>query len=149
MSAKQNWFDKWVLRNGSYKVVALFVALVLWVAILGRKDFVTTHEMELTWKLPVNGMIRNRVSEIVRVKIGGPRLAIKRFKDSNQKLTIDLRHAGFGQANLRIQENDFILPSKVRLISIAPSFLSVDIRRSLKTNGAPKGTEKKNDEVTR
>ena len=129
---KPGFFEKWIYTNGSYKIVALFVALVLWVAILGRKDFILTHELKLAFTLPVNTEVKNDVSNLVKVKIGGPRLAVKRFKEANPEITIDLRRAGLGRTNLRIQESDFVLPPKVRLIAISPSFLSVEIHEKLK-----------------
>lgn len=128
MTGKGGFFQKWVFENGSYKIVALFVALVLWVAILGRKDFIMTYELPLNFSLPVDTEVRHDVSNQVRVRIGGPRLALKRFRDANTQLTIDLRRAGLGRTNLRIQESDFVLPPKVRLIAISPSFLSVEIQ---------------------
>ena len=124
---KERFFDKWIVENGSYKIVALFVALVLWVAILGRKDFVLSHEMPIEVLVPAQSRMVYDIPKVVRVRIGGPRLALKRFKDSNAVLKIDLRRAGMGRTSLRIQESDFILPQKVRLISISPGFLSVDI----------------------
>ena len=125
----EKFVEKWVFRNGSYKVVALFVALVLWVAILGRKDFVLTHELPLELSISGSMLMVTDVVDIVRVKIGGPRLALKRFRDSNPKLTIDLRQAGSGRTSFRIQESDFVLPPKVRLIAVSPSFLSVELGR--------------------
>ena len=52
MKQQQSLFEKYVLENGSYKLVALFVALVLWVAILGRKDFVMTYELPIQLLVP-------------------------------------------------------------------------------------------------
>ena len=31
----------------SFKIVSLFVALILWISILGRRDFVSTKEVEV------------------------------------------------------------------------------------------------------
>ena len=125
--SKKGFFHRWVMQNGRYKVVALFVALVLWVAILGRKDFVLTHEIPLFLKLPPKTEVTAPMSKAVRVRVGGPRLALKRFRDSNKKLDVNLTRVGLGRTNLRIQENDFVVPPKVRIISISPSFLSVDV----------------------
>ena len=74
-------------------------------------------------------MIANDVSKRVRVKVGGPRLASKRFSDQNEEIVINLKRAGIGRTSFRIQENDFRVPQKVRLIAVSPSFVSVEIRR--------------------
>ena len=144
--SREAFLQKWVLKNGSYKLVSLFVALVLWVAILGRKDFSLTHELPIEFKLPKKTYIANDVSDIVRVKIGGPRLALKRFTAANDKIVIDLRRAGIGRTNLRIQESEFELPRKVRLIAISPSFLSIEVRRQPKVTKEIRPKEPKETE---
>lgn len=128
---KPGFFRRWVLQNGSYKIVALFVALVLWVAILGRKDFVISYEVPLTLKLPKNTEQIMPMVKTVRVKVGGPRLAIKRFREGNQELVINLSRVHLGRTSFRIQENDFFMPAKVRLIAISPSFLSLEVARKI------------------
>ena len=90
--------------------------------------------------LPKNMALSSDIIGEVRVKIGGPRLALKRFKDANETLTIDLRRAGEGRTSFRIQESDFILPPKVRLIAVSPSFLSVDLHQD-STPTSPKESE--------
>lgn len=124
----KSFAEKWIFQNGSYKLVALFVALVLWVAILGRKDFVMTMDLPMNFHLPEQTEIVNDVVRTVKVKVGGPRLALKRFQKANKKLQISLRRAGIGRMTFRVQENDFVIPPKVRLIAVSPSFLSIEIR---------------------
>lgn len=116
-----------IMENGSYKVVSLFVALVLWVAILGRKDFELNHKVALKFQIPAYAKVSNRVTDQVRIRVSGPRLALKRFSDANSDLKIDLRGVGIGRTNLRIHEDDFVLPNGIRVLTISPSFLSIDI----------------------
>ena len=36
-----------LFENGSYKLVALFISLILWLTILGRREFVVNKEIEV------------------------------------------------------------------------------------------------------
>src|SRR4051812_844642 len=79
-----------ILENGSYKLVALFVTLILWVTILGRRDFVLSKEVDLEFLLPKNLVIAEQINRRVMVKVSGPRTALKKFAQNPGTITIDL-----------------------------------------------------------
>ncbi|MBK7892579.1 MAG: hypothetical protein IPJ84_17540 [Bdellovibrionales bacterium] len=46
MKRTTSWKDS-LFENGIYKIVSLVVTLILWVTILGRRDFVLTKDMDV------------------------------------------------------------------------------------------------------
>lgn len=115
-------------KNGSYKVVALFVSLVLWVTILGRKDIVLTHEVDLQIHLAPNQVLRNELPKKVQVRLSGPRMGLKKFAKSEELITLDLAHLQAGRQRVEIPKESLALPLGVKVVSITPAKVRADIR---------------------
>lgn len=121
-------FEKYILNNGSYKLVALFVSLVLWVTLLGRKDLILNHEMDIQYLLNPNHVITNRKIEKVQVKISGPRTSLKKFTQTDKVITLNLERLSPGKTTVKINKSALNLPVGVRIIRIAPENISLNIR---------------------
>ena len=65
--------------NLSYKFVALGVATILWVSMLGRKDSTMTKDFELQILLGQHLEVTTPTPQIVRVELAGPRVALKKI----------------------------------------------------------------------
>lgn len=121
---------KWknmIVENGSYKLVALFVTLILWVTILGRRDFVTSRDMDIEFLLPRSIAIAesNRVRRVT-VKVSGPRVALKKFSQSPGTITIDLgRQAEPGPVKAVIAPRNVEVPFGVKVISVTPDVINI------------------------
>jgi YbbR domain-containing protein len=86
----QDWKSK-ALENLSYKIVAFFVTLILWITILGRRDIVLTKEVDLEFLLPpAMSLIENNIDRKIEVKVSGPRIALKKFAQNPGTITVDL-----------------------------------------------------------
>ena len=118
----------WIFENGSYKLVALFVTLILWVTILGRRDFVEARDMELDFLLPQGvavsetGLVRK-----VSVKVSGSRMALKRFKQAPGGIAIDLSKSQVGPIRVVITSRSVDTPPGVRVVSIAPDVINLSL----------------------
>tara|TARA_Y100000817_G_C16751744_1_gene497346 strand:+ start:538 stop:960 length:423 start_codon:yes stop_codon:yes gene_type:complete len=121
-------FQRLVTDNGSYKVVALFVSLALWVTILGRKDLILNHDMQLQLLTNTNHVIRNKIRETVRVKVSGPRSGLKKFTQSGEVISINLEKVEPGRRTIKIPKDGLNLPLGVKVLSITPSRIQVSIR---------------------
>ena len=134
---KLHW-QNWLLENGSYKLVALFVTLILWITILGRRDFVLTREMDVEFLLPKAVLLENATGgplseRKITVKVSGPRTALKRFGQSPGSVTVDLTkiqiQEGQGKSiSAPIQARNIELPFGVKLVSVSPDSLSLVLR---------------------
>ncbi len=126
MTLKQR-FNKYVLHNGSYKLVALFVSLVLWVTLLGRADLVLSHKMELKFSMIPSRAITNRVYKNVQVKISGPRSGLKRFTENERLIFLNLEKLPLGKSRVLINKESLNLPVGVKVISIKPPSIKIII----------------------
>lgn len=113
--------------NLSYKLVALFVALILWVSILGRRDFVATKEIEISFLTPSGYSVVSQSVDRIKVKISGPQPLMKKFKDKNMNLTIDATENQSGVFEFDIYQGLIDLPAGLRILSIKPNSIKVEI----------------------
>ncbi len=116
-----------IVENGSYKLVALFVTLILWVTILGRRDFVMNRDMDIEFLLPRSVTIaESKTVRRVSVKVSGPRVALKKFSQSPATITIDLgRQAEPGPVKAVIAPRNVEVPFGVKVISVTPDVINV------------------------
>ncbi len=129
MKRASNWKD-YVFENGSYKLVSLFVTLILWVTILGRRDFMLTKDMDIEFLLPKAAVLELSQGERkVSVKVSGPRTALKKFAQSPGSITFDLTKAEVFEKNTKIrtviQTKNIEVPFGVKVVTIDPPALDV------------------------
>jgi len=112
-----------LFENMSYKIVALFISLILWVTILGRRDFQVTKTIELDVVAPIGLVVESQSVERVKLKVSGPRTALRRFLEtgSGPVLTVDVSSEGLGEHRVVIPTQRLDLPFGVKVISVHPS----------------------------
>ena len=117
-------------NNLSYKVVSLFVALILWVTILGRRDFVLNKNIELDLIIGQGKTLVSQTAEVVKVKVSGPRNALRQFLQNsmNNSLTLDLSGLPVGTSEVDIPSSRIELPIGVKLLGIKPDKIFVEIK---------------------
>ena len=115
-----------ISENGSYKMVALVVAMVLWVTMQGRKDTVLTRDLEIQVLLGPNLAITNPIPQVVKVEISGPRIALKKMGERVTPFVVDLADARPGRHTVRMSKAGLNLPIGARVLSLQPEeFLAV------------------------
>ncbi len=118
------------LNNLSYKIVSLFVALILWISILGRRDFVTTREMEINLIVSADMSIVSQSQDKVRVKLSGSQPVLKKYKDSLKSIVFDLSDREEGLIDIDIPTSRIDVPSGVRVLSVKPNLIRVEISKN-------------------
>ncbi|MFZ4403628.1 MAG: CdaR family protein [Pseudobdellovibrionaceae bacterium] len=112
-----------------YKVVALLIAVILWLTILGRRDFVLTRGVDLDFVAAQGYVIKAQAVDRVKVKVSGPRTALKKYLESgfSQSLTIDISQLkeGFSDVEIPLQKID--VPLGVKVLSLKPSVVRLEI----------------------
>lgn len=118
-----------VTENLSYKVVSLLIALILWVTILGRRDFSITKTIDVELVPASSQVVLQQSTDIVRVKVSGPRTALKRFIESgmSQLITIDVSKFPDGEMEVEIPSKQIDVPFGVKVISIKPATIKAKI----------------------
>jgi YbbR domain-containing protein len=123
-------FQSLIMENGSYKLVALFVTLILWVTILGRRDFITSKDVDVEFLLPKSMVIAGSIEQRVSVKVSGPRIAIKKFSQNPGTITLDLARAHIGNNRVVITARNVEVPFGVKVISVTPDLISVGLTKN-------------------
>jgi len=119
-----------IFENLSYKIVALLISLILWMTILGRRDFEVTRNVELDIVPPVGMVVASQTAERVKVKVAGPRTALRRFLEGGGPiLSLDLSHNEVGTYSVTIPTQKLDLPFGVKVISIKPADIEVRLQK--------------------
>jgi YbbR domain-containing protein len=122
---KSSLFD-----NLSYKIVALAVATILWVSMIGRKDTILVKEFELQVLLGPNIELESPIPQLVKVELVGPRVALKKINQMSPVFTVDLTGARVGRQIIELSRNGLNLPIGARVQSIEPHEFTASLRES-------------------
>jgi YbbR domain-containing protein len=127
---KRRWSNV-VTENFSYKLVALFISLILWLTILGRRDFVLSKNIDLELVTAPGTQVVAQTTDHVKLKVSGPRSALKKFMDSSlaQTLTMDLSQRGEGVLYVDIPLNRIEVPMGVKILGVRPNQIQVEVVR--------------------
>lgn len=126
---RNSFFRTFVLENFSYKMVALFIALILWITILGRRDFVMTKNVEVDLLTAPGFSVVSQTSDAVKVKVNGPRTALKKFIDSasSHSIALDISDRGAGFVDVSIPQQRIEVPFGVKIIGIRPNVIRAEV----------------------
>jgi YbbR domain-containing protein len=131
-----------VSENFSYKVVALFISLILWLTILGRRDFVLSKNIEIDWVTATGTHVVAQTADHIKVKVSGPRSALKKFMESSlsQTMVIDISQRGEGVIYVDIPSNKIEVPLGVKILGVRPNQIQVEVLKNKeKTDDGEKG----------
>ncbi len=118
-----------ILDNWHFKVISLFVALILWVTVSGRRDFVFTKVVALEFLTAQGHLVLAQTNDRIRVRVSGPRSSLKAFMDSqsSQTLQIDISQLGDGSFDVDIPGNKIEVPVGVKILGIRPNVIRVEV----------------------
>ncbi len=116
--------DNWVA-----KIMALVIALFLWTTVMGRRDFVLTKVMNLEIMTSENQTVLAQTADRIRVRVSGPRSALKQFIDDpkTQKLVLDLSGGRIGVTEVDIPTQQIQTPLGVKVLSVRPNMIRVEV----------------------
>lgn len=116
-------------ENFSYKLVSLFIALILWLTILGRRDFSLTKNIDVELIPAAGAVVTLQSAESIKVKVSGPRAALKKFMESgmSQLVSIDISKRGEGDVDVEIPLKQIDVPFGVKVISIKPTTIRAHV----------------------
>jgi YbbR domain-containing protein len=117
-----------VTDNFSYKLVALGVAMILWMSMLSKKDSTLSKDFEVQLLLPTNIENVSPVPQLVRVEVAGPRLIIKKLNQMNPVFMVDLTSAKLGRQIVHLTQEGLNLPIGSKILSIEPSEFVVQLK---------------------
>lgn len=125
---KKPW-TSYVTENFSYKMVALFISLILWLTILGRRDFVLSKKIDIELQTNPKQVVVAQTADNIRVKVSGPRAALKKFMDNpqTQSILIDISERGEGVLDIDVPLNKIEIPMGVRILGVRPNVIRAEV----------------------
>jgi len=121
-------FREQVFSNGTYKAVALVASVILWLTILGRKDAVMIKDFNVEFLVKQHHIVVKHGDNRIKMKVKGPRMALKKFSQIDESIVINLNENGPGVYSVRIpKDGNLDLPFGVRVLSVEPQDMKVTI----------------------
>ncbi len=129
MKSMKSLGQRILTENLSYKAVSLFIALILWITILGRRDFTVTRSLEIDFMVSNSQVLLNQNTDHVKIKVIGPRMALRRFMDTEtgQVISLDLSAYQEGSYDVEIPSGKIDVPFGVKVLSMNPNHVQVKI----------------------
>jgi YbbR-like protein len=122
-----------ITRNLGWKLGSLALAVLLWFAILGEPELVTTHTAPILYKnLPRGLLIGSDALDQVRVELRGPSGKLSPDRLAEMAVLLDLSGVqGQGERTFTLSDADFLMPQGVTFLRSVPSQLRVRFARSM------------------
>lgn len=120
-----------LFENTSYKVASLFIALLLWVTLIGRRDFIYTKTMNVEIKTAAGMSVATQTADRIRVRVSGSRAALKKYMETgSQPVQLDISDQPLGVVEVDIPPARLDLPAGVRLLSVRPNVIRAEVVRA-------------------
>lgn len=125
----KRWRERLSTDNGS-KLLALFLALILWTILMSRKQSILTKEFSLDFLLKPHLALKVEKERKISLKFQGPKPALKKISQLEEGLvlTLDQEIAGVYKINIS-KEGLLDLPLGTKIISIEPEVVSVSTKK--------------------
>lgn len=116
-------------ENLSYKVVSLLIAVILWITILGRRDFVYTKTVDVEFRTAAGMSVVAQTADRVKVRVSGPRASLKKYMESmsSQALVLDISDRGDGLIDVDVPLNKIEIPLGVKILGVRPNMIRAEV----------------------
>jgi YbbR domain-containing protein len=119
--------------NLAYKALALAFALMMWIWVQSEQVVEDRARVRLEWKLPDGLMLVEPPLETATVTVEGVQAFVRAVRQKDLSILVDLSRAKEGEVSLDLSERAVSgMPSQVRVVSVSPSALKVQLDRVLK-----------------
>jgi YbbR domain-containing protein len=126
-----SWLGRRLTHNLGWKLGALVLAILLWVATVGEQELVTTHAVPILYRdLPADLLIGSDAVDAVRVELRGPASKLVPTSLGDLAITLNLSDVnGPGQRTFTLSGADLHLPPGVTFLRAVPSQLRINFPR--------------------
>lgn len=121
---------KLIFNNLSLKVVALLIALFVWVLITGKQRAYQQRSLDVNveyFNISQNLDVRNVRPEKVRVVVKGAAKEITRLEPDSIRLSVDLAGISEGTRLSMFTEDYLVMPEKIEIVSVHPRMIEIGI----------------------
>ena len=136
---------KWILHNLGLKLLSLFLAIFLWVVVLGEQKVDVTVNVPLTLNLPTALMLVNDLPESLEVHLRGPKTLVTSLTPREVTFSEPPGKFAEGENFIPIREDMVRVPRGIQVVDVAPHRIRVvlealserDIEVSPRVEGVP------------
>jgi hypothetical protein len=120
-------------HNFGWKLASLALSVLLWFAIVGQPELVTTHTVPILYKnLPTDLLIGADALDSVRVELRGPLSKLTGPNLADLAMLLDLSSVGGpGERTFTLSDGDLNLPEGIVFLRAVPSQLRIRVARLL------------------
>src|SRR5690606_20484063 len=110
MNPRSAWSQRFSYDLG-FKLLALAVAVVIWVMMLGRKDITMVRKIPIQFLNEATYEVKNQEGlPEVEVEVMGSRMSLKKFVTMDQALSLDLTQLRRGTHTVRLKKESISVP---------------------------------------
>ena len=110
------------------KLLALLIAIILWISTAGRENEEITVRVPLNLRnIPLDTMVANDVATEIELRLLGSQRQLKLAYTQIPPKVLDLTNLPEGEHFFLLRPEDFHLPSGVEAIRVSPSSVQVDL----------------------
>jgi YbbR domain-containing protein len=119
---------EYVLSELKLKIISIVLACLLWFAMtyVGETKIAFSVPVSLS-KLNRSFIIRETDTKQILITVNGPLSVLKNLRPDDFRVTLDLASAKEGRQTLMIKKGDVIVPNNVKIESIRPDYVAVEI----------------------
>ena len=112
------------------KLVALFVAAVLWVVVLSSRSVELTKDIPLETILPSDLIITNELPDRIAFRLSGPKAFRKALLERPElPIKVNLSAAKTGFISYNFTSDDIKLPPGMKVLSISPGSIRIKLEK--------------------
>ncbi len=126
-----NWIWRRLTHNLGWKLGALALAILLWVATVGEQELVTTHAVPILYRdLPPDLLVGSDALDVVRVELRGPASKLTAASLADLAIALNLSDVNApGQRTFTLSSSDLHLAPGVTFLRAVPSQLRINFPR--------------------
>jgi YbbR domain-containing protein len=119
-----------ILRHWPLKLLALVLALAVWIAVAGESRVVQDFRIPVDFQLGSSFILEGAIPTTISVRLRGPETTLRRLQPFNLAMRVDLRDADVGERNVQLSESQIDgVPPGVAVEMIDPGRLSLTVTR--------------------
>ena len=126
---KRAWFKEYIAHNSSYKLIALMITLLLWLLVIGREHKVESKEFPVEITPPAGYIVSKVEPETITVKVKGHPKLMNRFFLHQRNIEFVIDSYRKKNLRLRITEDKINLAFGVKLVSLSPRMVFVELQK--------------------
>jgi YbbR domain-containing protein len=116
---------KWILHNLGLKLLSVFLAIFLWVVVLGEQKVDVTLNVPLTLNIPTTLMLVNDLPESLEVHLRGPKTLVTSLVPREVTFSEPPGKLAEGENFIPIREDMVRVPRGIQVVDVVPHRIRV------------------------